>query len=230
MLHGARHKTGLLAILAAILCLAAVAGRPIHAQIVVDRIVARIEGDVLLLSDLRELGQFQQLLGSQPEPESKRLDELIDQWIIEHEAEAALFAQPSDADVSAEVQKLQKDLGGAQAYQARLAELELSPSAARRQVKHELFYARYLEYKFRPAAQVDAAAEQKYYDTEFAPQMAARGQKVPSLDSVRAQIHELLVQKDISARADEWLTESRKRLKIEVAPAAAPNANGPRKQ
>jgi hypothetical protein len=47
---------------------------------------------------------------------------------------------------------------------------------------------------------------------------------------VRTQIHELLVQKDISVRADEWLTESRKRLKIEVAPAAAPNANGPRKQ
>ena len=40
------------------------------APTVVDRIVARVEGDVLLLSDLRELGQFQELLGGEPEAES----------------------------------------------------------------------------------------------------------------------------------------------------------------
>lgn len=231
MKRAARQKPVLLVMLAlaAILCPAAALCRPIHAQIVVDRIVARIEGEVLLLSDLRELEQFQKLLGAPPEAESKRLDQLIDQWIIEHEAEAALFAQPSDADVNAEVLQLQKDIGGSQAYQARLAELQMTNTAVRRQVKRELFYTRYLEYKFRPAAQVDAAAEQKYYDTEFVPQMTARGEKVPALDSVRPQIHELLVQKDISARADEWLTESRKRLKIEIVPAAT-DTNGPGKQ
>jgi hypothetical protein len=230
MLRGALHKAGMLTLLAAVLCATAASSISSRPQIVVDRIVARIEGEVLLLSDLRELAQFQQLLGDKPEPESKRLDELIDQWIIEHEAEAALFSQPSDADVSAEVQQLQKDLGDAHAFQARLAELQLSPIAVRRQVKRELFFTRYLEYKFRPAAQVDAAAEQKYYDTEFAPQMTARGEKVPPLDSVRAQIHELLVQKDISTRADEWLTESRKRLKIEIVEPSAAGKNGLEKQ
>lgn len=230
MLRAAYQKAGLLLIMGAILFPAAIASRPVHAQVVVDRIVARIEGEVLLLSDLRELAQFQNLLGGQPEPESKRLDQLIDQWIIEHEAEAALFAQPSDADVNAEVQHLQKDLGNTQTYQARLAELRLSNTAVQREVKRELFFTRYLEYKFRPAAQVDAAAEQKYYDAEFAPQMTARGEKAPPLDSVRAQIHELLVQKDISARADEWLTESRKRLKIEIVPAASSTTNGSGKQ
>src|SRR5580704_1965971 len=112
MLRTALHKTGMLVLLAMILCPAAILCRAVRAQIVVDRIVARIEGEVLLLSDLRELEQFQKLLGAQPAPGSKRLDQLIEQWVIEHEAEAALFAQPSDADVNAEVLQLQKDLGG----------------------------------------------------------------------------------------------------------------------
>jgi hypothetical protein len=46
--------------------------------------------------------------------------------------------------------------------------------------------------------------------------MAARGQAAPPIDAVREQIHELLVQKEITARAEQWLTESRVRLKIEI--------------
>ncbi len=48
--------------------------------------------------------------------------------------------------------------------------------------------------------------------------MKVRGEKLPSLETVRPQIHELLVQEDISKRAAEWLTESRSRLKVERVP------------
>jgi hypothetical protein len=195
--------------------------RPAAGQQVVDRIVARVEGDVLLLSDLRELGQFQKLLGGEAEAEAKRLDELIDQWIVEREAQAAHFTPPSDADVSSAVQQLEKSLGGTPTYQKRMGELGLTSTAVRRLLGQELFFNRYFDYKFRPAAQVDSDAEQKYYDAEFTKELTARGQKVPPIDSVREQIHELLVQQDISARAAQWLTESRSRLKIEIVPEAA---------
>lgn len=196
-------------------------GRPASAQVVVDRIVARVEGDVLLQSDLRELGQFQKLLGGEPEAEPKRLDELIDQWIVDREAQAAHFGAPSDADINAAVQRLEKGLGGPQVYQARLAEVGLTSTAVRRLLARELFFNNYFDYKFRPAAQVDGGTEQKYYDGEFTKDMSARGAQVPPIDSVREQIHELLVQRDISARAAQWLTESRSRLKIEMVPATA---------
>lgn len=202
-------------LLAMMLCRAATA------QQVVDRIVARVEGDVLLLGDVRELGQFQELLGGEAETESKRLDELIDQWIVGREAQAAHFTSPSDADVSSAVQQLEKSLGGAQAYQKRLGEVGLTSTAVRRLLGQELFFNRYFDYKFRPAAQFDSDAEQKYYDADFTKQLTARGQTVPPIDSVRDQIHELLVQQDISARAAQWLTESRSRLRIEIVPEAA---------
>ena len=197
-----------------------------RAQQVVDRIIARIEGDVLLLSDLRELGQFQQLQGEKVEPESTRLNELIDQWIIEHEGQAAQFPEPSEADVTASMDKLKKDLGGEEAFQKRLKETGLSQAAVQRMLRRVLFFSRYIDYKFRTAAQIDPAAEEKYYNTEFADHMKARGEALPPLDSVRPAIHELLVQEDISKHAAEWLTESRSRIKVEMAPAAPSNVPG----
>jgi hypothetical protein len=204
-----------------------------RAQQVVDRIIARIEGDVLLQSDLRELGEFQQLQGEKVEPESTRINELIDQWVIEHEGQAAQFSQPSEADVTASLEQLKKNLGGEDIFQKRLKETGLSVSSVRRILARILFYSRYLDYKFRSAAQIDSATEEKYYNTEFVEQLKARGEKPPPLDSVRTQIHELLVQEDISKRAAEWLTESRSRIKIEMVPAAGsatPGSTQPVKQ
>jgi hypothetical protein len=193
---------------------------------VVDRVVARVEGDILLLSDLRELGQFQLLSGAKPEPASKRLEELIDQWMIEREARAARFEEPSVEDANTAFNQMQKEVGGEPVFAARLAELGLSAAAVRRLLRRAILFSRYLDYKFRPAVQVDEAGERKYYDDELVPQMTARGEKAPPLDSVRKQIQELLVQRDISARAEKWLVDSRARLKVEVVPPDPRDATG----
>lgn len=210
-----------------------VGGTVVRAQQVVDRIIARIEDDVLLQSDLRELGEFQQLQGTKVEPESARLEELIDQWVIEHEGQAAQFPQPSDADVNTSLDQLKKNLGGEDVFQKRLKETGLSAASVKRILGRILFYSRYLDYKFRTAAQIDSAAEDKYFNTEFAEQLKARGEKLPLIESVRPAIHELLVQEDISKHAAEWLTESRSTLKIEIVPGAvsgAPKVAPPVKQ
>jgi hypothetical protein len=199
------------------------------AQEVVDRIVARVEDDILLQSDVRELGQFQQLIEGQTQPEGKRLDELIDQWIVTHEATAAQFTQPSATDVNAACAQLEKELGGEQAFQTRQSQAGLTSAAIDRQLRHELFVSRYLDYKFRPAAQADNETIEKYYNEQFAAQMKAQGQPVPPLDAVRAQIRELLVQQQISARATQWLGESRSRLKVEIL-LQAPASPGARSQ
>ncbi|HUK29530.1 MAG TPA: hypothetical protein VLV89_00350 [Candidatus Acidoferrum sp.] len=225
-----KNNAGLrLCSLVAILSVIAATSAGVRAQQVVDRIIARVEGDIVLQSDMRELGASQQLFGGPAEPESKRLDELIDQWIIEHEAESAQFAQPSEEDVTAALQQAEKNLGGEQEFRTKLKELGLSIATVRRILGREILFSRYLDYKFRHAAQVDSAAEEKYYNEEFAPQMAARGQAAPPIDSVREQIHEVLVQKEITTRSEQWLTESRARLKIEViGPAYSTTANQPK--
>src|ERR1700681_742684 len=66
---------------------------------VVDRIVARIEDDIILQSQVRELGAFQQLIEGRAESDDQLLSELIEQWVIETEATASHFPEPEQSEV-----------------------------------------------------------------------------------------------------------------------------------
>lgn len=205
------------AAIAPLLLFAALAARPaVRAQQVIDRIVARIEDDIILLSEVRELGRYQQLVDGHSTSDDKLLGQLIDQWVVDREATAAHFVRPVGADVRDELDQLEKQFKSAEAYRARLRELGLTEAAVRRFIERQLYLSRYLDYKFRPAAQVDSAAVERYYREELLPQLAARGQQASPLESVQDQIRELLTQREISARAARWLDESRSRLKIET--------------
>jgi hypothetical protein len=198
------------------------------AQEVVDRVIARIDKNVILLSELRELGEFQVVVEGKQEPEEKRLDELIDQWIIEQEASAAGFKSPTDTEVQAAERKLASEAGGEDKFRAKEAEAGLSDDGVQRQLRRALFFSRYVDYKFRPVAQIDAAGIQKYYDEQLVPQAKAHGQSVPELSAVSEQIRELLVQQAITDRSNEWMAESRSRMKIDILLNKQTNPNGPR--
>ena len=190
----------------------------------VDRIVARIEGDIILLSEVRELAAYQQLLDGRAQPEDQVLRALIEQWVVRSEAQAAQFPPPAAAEIDAEASRIQSRFPNPQAYRERLAALNLSPQSLRRMVEQQLYLARYLDYKFRPAVQVEEEDISKYYQEELAPALRARGQTPPPLDDLREQIRELLVQRGINERADTWFEETKSRLQIEIGPA--PRAEG----
>lgn len=203
--------------LAILLLLLGPAWAPVlRAQQVVDRIVARIEGDILTLSEMRELGRFQELLGGRAASDAELLRQLIEQWIVNAEATATRYARPSAEEVERANARLEKGFASPEAYRARLRELGLSEPAVRRHLERQLYLSRYIDYKFRPAAQVEAADIEKYYREELVPPLEARQQPVPPLEKVEEQIHELLLQREISRRAAQWLEESRQRLRIEM--------------
>jgi len=200
------------------------AGTPAaQAQQVVDRIVVRIEDDILTESEVRELGRFQQLVNSPGTGAQSRLpgedeliEKLIDQWIVLTEATAARFSKPAKADVQKEFERLAAQFGSADAYRARLQELGLTAESVARNVERQIYLARYLDYKLRPAAHVESAQVEKYFREELVPELQKRGQEAPALESVEGQIRELLTQREISARAAKWLEETRTRLKIDI--------------
>ena len=171
-----------------------------------------------MLSEVRELGRFQQLVDERRDAGPRLLEQLVEQWIVSTEAEAARFQHPAAADVSRELTRLEEQSGGAEAFRGRLRALGLSRDTVRWQLERQLWLSRYLDYKFRPAAQVDDAKVERYYREELAPGLAARGQKTPALADVREQVRELLIQRDISQRASRWLEETRPRLRIEIQP------------
>jgi parvulin-like peptidyl-prolyl isomerase len=185
------------------------------AQKVADRVAARVENDIILESEVRELGQYQQLVEGRAEPEAQRLDRLIDQWIVRTEAEAARFPKPTATEIDGEVDRVRKLFPSFEAFQQRLRDSALTEGSLRRIIGEQLYLTRYLDSRFRAAVHVEQSAIEAYYRDEFAARLARTAAGVPPLDDVRPQIREILIQRGITEQASRWLAESRSRLRIE---------------
>ena len=184
-------------------------------QEVVDRIVARVENDIILLSDVKELRGYQELVDGKSESQSVILDRLIDQWIVRSEAELAQFPQPNDSEIDRGISRVVKSFTSPEEYEIRKKQSGLSDAEVRRIVAAQLYLSNYLDSRFRPSAQIDEKAIQDFYQNKVLPRAKARGQEPPSLDAARDIIQEALVQSDINEQADRWLKESRARLHVE---------------
>ncbi|MGA8011604.1 MAG: hypothetical protein WB949_04170 [Candidatus Acidiferrales bacterium] len=187
----------------------------------VDGVAARIEDDVLLESEVRELGAFQQLVDGSAKPRTDRIRELADQWIVRGEIEAAKYPPPSAADVDRAYAQLEAQFSSPEEFTKRCAVAGLTEAAVRRMLAQQLHLSRFLDYRFRPAAQIDAKQVNAYYQDEFSPQLKARNQSIPSLADVEDTIREVLIQRAISDRATQWLDDTRTRLKIDIVSIGA---------
>jgi hypothetical protein len=182
----------------------------------VDGVAARIEDDIITESEVRELGAFQQLVEGSAKPRTERIRELADQWIVHGEIATAKYPPPTSEDVDRAETQLAAQFPSPDEFNKRCVSAGLSDAAVRRMLAQQLYLSRFLDYRFRPAAQIDAKQIEAYYRDEFTPQLKARNQPVPALEDVDETIREVLVQRGISDRAAQWLDDTRGRLKIDV--------------
>lgn len=185
------------------------------AQEVVDRIVARVENDVILLSELRALSRYQLLVEGKSESDTAILDRLIDQWVVRTEAETSHFPRPSDAEIQRAMERLTNSFASLSEFEARKKQVGLSDAEIRSLVTEQLYLRGYLDSRFRPAVQVDAKAVEDFYQNAVLPTAKARGVDPPTLDAAREAIQEALVQRGIDEQAERWLKESRARLQVD---------------
>jgi len=197
-----------------LVALCVVASGVLTAQELLDRIVARLENDVILLSDVRLLSRYQLLVEGKAESDSEILDRLIDQWIVRNEANIAQTPPPSDADIDRAVQRLIQGFSSKEDFEARRKLAALSESDVRRITAEQLFLNSYLDSRFRPTVQVTEQAIQDFYKNSLLPRARARGTIPPTFDAAHDYIQEALVQRGINEQADRWLKEGHARLHV----------------
>jgi hypothetical protein len=186
-----------------------------RSQEVLDQIAARMEGDIILLSQVRTLSRYQMLVDGKSESDAAILDRLIDQWIVRNEADTARFPHPTDAAIAHGVEHLQASFASPEEYQTRKRQSGLSDKEIQRMVAEQLYLSDYLDSRFRTASQVDAKQVEDFYQQAVVPRAKARNQAPPPLDASREYIQEALVQRGINEQAAVWLKESRARLHVE---------------
>jgi hypothetical protein len=222
-----RPPARIVALLCAAALLAAPAPPSVRAQQVVDRIVVRIEDDIITQSDLDELAAYQKLVTGHADSEDRLTVESIEQWIVNSEAQAAHFPAAPELEVRGDLAEIEKKFASPEAYRARLAELGISTDDVQQMVARQTYLERYLDSKFRDAVQIDAKHIETYYNEQLVPALQKQGQAAPPLGEVQDHIRELLTEQEINRMAGQWIDESKGRLRIEIipAPVAVPGTN-----
>jgi hypothetical protein len=187
-------------------------------QVTIDRIVARVDTDIILLSDVRALERYQQLVDGKSETDTQVLDRLIDQWVVRNEADTAQFPHPTPDSIDKGVERVQKSFTSPEEYEAKKKEVGLTDGDVRRMVASQLYLSNYLDSRFRPSVHVEQKDIQEFYEKAVIPRAQARGQEAPSLDAAKEVIRDALIQKGIDEQAERWLTESRSRIIVEKMP------------
>jgi parvulin-like peptidyl-prolyl isomerase len=185
------------------------------AQEVIDRIAARVDEDIILLSDVRALERYQIFTDGQSESEAAILDRLIDQWMVRHEAKAALYPQPSDDEVKRSLERLKRSYSSPEEFEERKKQTGLTDEEIEQMLKSQSYLSNYLDSRFRASIQIPEKDVEEFYKSRVVPRAESRGQAPPTLDAARGYIQEALVQRAINVQADRWLKESRARLHVE---------------
>ncbi|MFZ0734765.1 MAG: SurA N-terminal domain-containing protein [Candidatus Sulfotelmatobacter sp.] len=192
---------------------------------VIDRIVATVNGHIILQSDLNDALRYEALMSgrsmNQFDDEDRRtvLDRLIDQELLAEQMKSASFKHASEADAAAEVtqaRKLYPEASTDQGWQQVLDRFGVTEKALLTHVETQVDLMRLVDAHLRPTVQIDSKSIEAYYRDKFVPQLKQSGSSDVPLADVSAKIRELLTQQKVSELMVSWLQSLRSESKVSI--------------
>jgi peptidyl-prolyl cis-trans isomerase SurA len=205
---------------------------------IIDRIVATVNGHVILQSDWDDAVRFEALVDGRPlaqitdRDRSRALDRLIDQELLREQSQGADAPQPPPEEVKQRMQEIQSQYPSTSknGWRETLAQYGFDQKQLETRVAHDLSVLRQVEARLRPTVQIDPTSIESYYRDKLLPQLrSAGGQEVP-LAQVASKIREILTQEKVNQLFSNWLQSLRAGSKIRTeaatSPPAAPGGQG----
>jgi len=198
---------------------------PARAGEVIDRIVATVNGRIILQSDWDEALSYEALLSGRAlsffTDEDRRavLDRLIDQELLAEQMKSASFKHASEEDAAAEIaeaRKLHPEAATAEGWQALLARYGVTEKALTDHVEQQIDLMRLVDAHLRPAVQIDSKSIEAYYRDKFVPQLRQNGAGDVPLADVSGQIREILTQEKVGELMVSWLQSLRAESKVSL--------------
>jgi len=192
---------------------------------VIDRIVATVNGHIILQSDWDEGQRYEALLNGraldQFTDDDRRavLDRLIDQELLAEQMKSASFQHATESEAAARVAQARKQYPEAatdEDWTAVLSRYGVTEKDLVAHVQQQIDLMRLVDAHLRPAVQIDSKTIEAYYREKFVPQLKESVvAEVPSAD-VTAKIRELLTQEKVNELLVSWLQSLRSESKLSV--------------
>ncbi len=219
-------------------CLTAVANAqssaavPQH-SVVLDRIVADVDGQAILASDVDDEMRFSALQPSlEPAADNtpqRALERVIDRTlIIQQRALQPGVAEISQKEVDQAIADLRHqitvtdhvDCETAAGWKAFLATRGFTPDEIDERMRERLAILKFIDVRFGVVAQVSIADIRNYYDQVLVPELERDKATVPKLSAVASQIREILRQQQVSSLIDVWLKNLRAEGQVQILDSA----------
>ena len=223
-------------------CGARGAGAQTAAATVLDRVVAVVNNQAILQSDLEDemrLSILEPRFNSRgPETPQAALQRLISRTLIQQQIrqEDAQAAEAGPEEVAERLSELRHTLPACvhlkcstdEGWTEFLTRYGLTQAEVEGYLLRRIEILRFIERRFRQGIQIDDTEVTAYYRDTLTPQYA-KGEAVPPLAQVAPRIEEILLQQKVSALFSDWLENLRKQGEVEVLDPALETAEAPRR-
>ncbi len=213
---------------------------PAGEPVVLDRVVAVVNNQAILASDLDTEMRLAVLdparVGRGVLTPQRALQQLISRALIEQQIrqEDLEATEPAPEEVAARLTEMRKELPACvrqncasdDGWKTFLASHNLAPEGVEDYLRHRLEILAFIELRFRQGISISHEEIESYYHGTLLPQYTP-GEKVPPLDQVAPRIEEILLQQKVNVLFTGWLDNLRKQGEIEVLDPALESVEAP---
>jgi peptidyl-prolyl cis-trans isomerase SurA len=190
------------------------------AEVTLDRVVAIVNGDLILESDVeadQRFAAFQPFNTAHPMTRDQLINRLIDRTLILQQMALQPEAPIPDSDVDSELALLRKSIPKCAAYHCDtqagwekfVSDQGFSLQELRDRWRKRMEILRFIEERFRMGIRIEQSEIDDYYKTTMLPVYQKEGVAPPPEASIADRIQEILLQQRVDKLLDDWLTALR---------------------
>jgi peptidyl-prolyl cis-trans isomerase SurA len=188
--------------------------------VVLDRLIAVVNGDVMLESDVDEERRFEEVQPYRAATSFTRdriIERLIDRALILQQAALQPDDAVSDQEVDAQLATLRKDIPACKQYKCEtddgwkkyLGDHGFTEQEFRARWRQRMQLLKFIEARFRNGIKISDAEIRAYYEKTMLPEYAKRNVTPPKLETIQNRIEEVLLQQEVGALLQDWLKSLR---------------------
>lgn len=212
-------------------------GRPV----VLDSVVAVINGDVILESDVHEEMRFAVLQPDRADPArntpQSALGRLIDRDLILQQMKAtqAQTPQPTAEQVNRQIAELRRQIPECAQYHcetqagwdAFIAAHELTELEIEAHWRQRMMILSFIQSRFGAGVRISDADIRQYYEKNLAPEFVKRNLQPPPLATVSTRIQEILLQQQVNTLLRDWLQSLKNEGNVSILGTAYADVGSP---
>jgi len=198
--------------------------------VVVERIVAIVDGEVITLGQIERAVALAQegggdngapLCGRAPAPaaasfEQRVLECMIDSLLMfQHVRRFPQFGVIQE-QIDEAFAALVAGYESREAFEEDLERQGLTAAEVRYDLEREALVSNYIDTRYRSIVDIRDSELRRYYDEVFVPEMQRQGQPIPSFEAVAPRIRPILSEAEVNRRVEAWIADLRRRADIVV--------------